>query len=327
MSNNFHWDVAISFLARDQSTAAELDSRLKDGLKVFFFPRNQEALAGTDGLQSMRAPFLEARVVVVLFRAPWGETPWTRVEQTAITDRCLAQGWDSLLFVMLDSASPVPMWLPNTHIRFDMEVYGIEQAVGAIKLRVQEMGGEIAKPSPMARAKRVREEQELKQDRDRLFRDQRWAQETVKPTVEGLMKSLGEEVQKITEETGLRFEHGYEPYYAGFICVLRYGRVTLGIDWLQQSLNVIDDVKLEIIEYNARVHLQKERMYRTREPSVLNRRAYRPDLNLARELRWVNDKKPGQLLSNEEVVREVIDQAIGLADRLNKGKISSPDYD
>jgi len=37
-------------------------------------------------LKSMRTPFLEARVVVVLYRHPWGETPWTRVEQTAITD-------------------------------------------------------------------------------------------------------------------------------------------------------------------------------------------------------------------------------------------------
>jgi hypothetical protein len=87
MSNGF--DVAISFLARDERIAAELHSKLANGLNVFFFPRNQEELAGSNGLESMREPFLNARVVVVLFRAPWGETPWTRVEQTAITDRAL----------------------------------------------------------------------------------------------------------------------------------------------------------------------------------------------------------------------------------------------
>ena len=71
------------------------------------------------------------------------------------------------------------------------------------------MGGEISKPSPMARAKRVKEELSINEDRDRLFRDQRWIQETAKPAVEALMKSLGEEAQKIADETGLRFEYGY----------------------------------------------------------------------------------------------------------------------
>jgi hypothetical protein len=318
--------VAISFLAGDEPTAAEIYSKLNDGLDVFFFPRSQEELAGTDGLESMRAPFLDARVVVVLFRTPWGETPWTRVEQTAITDRALKQGWDSLLFVMLDSTSPVPKWLPDTRIRFNMETYGIEQAVGAIKFRVEQMGGQISKPSPIARAKRVKEELSLKEDRDRLFRDQSWIQETVKPSVEALMKNLDDEAQRITDKTGLRVECGYEPCFAGFRGVLRYGRVTLQVLWFQEYVNIIDDVKLELTEYNGRVHLQRERMIYVREPSVMSRRAYRPALNLGRELRWSDDKKPGQLLSNDEVVREIIEQLLGLVDRLHKGKVPPYDY-
>jgi hypothetical protein len=327
MANGAQVDVAISFLAKDEPTAAELYSRLRDGLNVFFFPRNQEELAGTAGLESMRAPFLEARVVVVLFHTPWGETPWTRVEQTAITDRALKDGWDFILFVTLDSTSLIPNWVPNTRIRFNMETYGIEQAVGAIKFRVEQMGGEISKPSPMALAKRVKEEQDLKEDQERFFRDQKWITETAKPTVENLIKTLQEQAQKITDETGIQFEYGYEPYYAGFICVVRYGRVTLHVGWVQMYTNVIDDVKLQATEYNGRLHLQKERKMYLREPSVMNRRSYRPALNLSRELRWVNEKKPGQLLANDDVVHEIIEQLLGLVDRLNKGKISSPDYD
>jgi hypothetical protein len=266
----------------------------------------------------MRAPFLEARVVVVLFRTPWGETPWTRVEQTAITDRGLQDGWDGILFVTLDSTSPIPKWVPNTRIRFNMETYGIEQAVGAIKFRVEQMGGEISKPSPMALAKRVKEERDLKQDQERLFRDQKWIEENVKPSVENLLKSLQDQAQNITDETDLRFEYGYEPYYAGFIGVIRYGRVSLRIAWPQLYLNVVDDVKLEIAEYNGRIHLQRERMMYVREPSVMTKRNYRPALNLGRELRWINEKKPGQLLSSEEVGREIIEQLLSLADRLNK---------
>jgi hypothetical protein len=69
------YDVAISFLARDEPIAAALAARLTGGLNVFFYPRNQEDLAGTDGLESMRSPFqTESRINVVLFRDAWGET-------------------------------------------------------------------------------------------------------------------------------------------------------------------------------------------------------------------------------------------------------------
>src|SRR5229473_3562707 len=103
------YDVAVSFLVQDQRIAQALNDELEaSGLNVFFFPRKQEELAGTNGMESMRAPFLEARVNVVLFRKPWGETPWTRVEDSAISERCFKGGWSSLMFVQLDKTSPLP---------------------------------------------------------------------------------------------------------------------------------------------------------------------------------------------------------------------------
>ena len=54
------YDVAISFLSKDEPTAAALRDRLSECLSVFFYPRNQEQLAGTDGLETMRPPKLQA---------------------------------------------------------------------------------------------------------------------------------------------------------------------------------------------------------------------------------------------------------------------------
>jgi hypothetical protein len=52
MTERSEYDVAISFLAGDTPTASALCEQLENsGLKVFFFPRNQEELAGTDGLR------------------------------------------------------------------------------------------------------------------------------------------------------------------------------------------------------------------------------------------------------------------------------------
>ncbi len=142
------YDVAISFLVTDLQFAQALRDELAKSMKVFFFPHNQEELAGTNGLETMRAPFLEeSRVNVVIFRERWGNTPWTRVESTAIQEGCLKNGWAGLFFYMAD-ASPPPVWLPSTHVRFNASDFSVDQAVGAIKARVQEHGGHFVPMTP-----------------------------------------------------------------------------------------------------------------------------------------------------------------------------------
>jgi hypothetical protein len=53
------------------------------------------------------------------------------------------------------------------------ENYGIEQLVGAIKARVEELGGEIKPPDAMSEAKRVQRQAAYYRDRDSLLRDSR----------------------------------------------------------------------------------------------------------------------------------------------------------
>jgi hypothetical protein len=79
------YDVAISFLVVDENIAASIKGGLS-GLNVFFYPHNQEDLIGTNGIETMRAPFLSARVNVILFRERYSKTPWTGVELSAIQD-------------------------------------------------------------------------------------------------------------------------------------------------------------------------------------------------------------------------------------------------
>jgi len=153
-SKSNYVDVAISFLARDEPLALDLRDRLRETLDVFVYSKEQEQLAGTDGLETLRDAFrTQARLVVVLYREPWGQTPWTRVEQTAVTDRALADGWDCLLFVTLDRTSALPPWLPNTRIRFSFPDYGIDEATGAIKARVEQLGGALHPTDAVARAR------------------------------------------------------------------------------------------------------------------------------------------------------------------------------
>jgi hypothetical protein len=313
-------DVAISFLAKDEPFAAELYARLEQTLKVFFFPRQQDELAGTDGLESMRTPFLESRVAVVLFRQPWGETPWTRVEETAIKDRCLAKGWKSLLFVTLDKASPLPVWLPNTHIRFSSQDYPLEELVGAIKVRVQENGGEISKPNMLLTAKRITAEAELRADEKRFFRDHPFITQTAKPQVNALLNQVVQKAREVSESVGLPIDLQIRDGQ----CAIRYNGVSLHVHWTQHFVNVIEDAELRVRSLGGRLFFAGERYINTREPLELARRTFTPKLDSNRSLRWIG-KDTKQLLSDEDVVEAAIHQFLKLVDRANRGDIPRGD--
>jgi hypothetical protein len=78
-SNSPKYEVAFSFLAQDLALATRCSEALSP-LTTFVFSRHQETLAGTDGQESFRSAFrFDSRLNVVLLRAGWGETPWTRV--------------------------------------------------------------------------------------------------------------------------------------------------------------------------------------------------------------------------------------------------------
>jgi TIR domain len=313
-------DVSISFLAKDEPFAAELYAKLEQTLKVFFFPRQQEELAGTDGLESMRTPFLESRVAVILFRQPWGETPWTRVEETAIKDRCLAKGWNSLLFVTLDKPSPLPVWLPNTHIRFSSQDYPVEELVGAVKARVQENGGEISKPNALVTAKRIRAEAELRDDEKRFFRDHPFISQTVKPQVNALLNEIVRKAREVCDS----INYSIDPQIRDGQCVIPYGGISLHVHWKQQFINVIEDAELRVRSLGNRLFLPGETHINTREPRELSRRTFRPKLDFNRNLRWVAaDTK--QLLNDDDVVEEAIKQFLQLVDRANRGNIPRDD--
>jgi hypothetical protein len=160
------FDVAISFLVKDEQIAAALCHELSQSLRVFFFPHKQEDLAGSDGMESMRKPFLDdSRVMVVLYREQWGKTRWTAIEETAIKDACFNGDWKRLFFISLDRNTPIPKWLPEYHVRYNWEEFGLNQVVGAIKARVLDNGGRPSSITPGKRAELLKAEDEYRLDK------------------------------------------------------------------------------------------------------------------------------------------------------------------
>src|ERR1700732_787174 len=137
MPHDFEYDVAFSFLAQDESVATELNDALSERVKTFFYSKQQEQLAGTDGEKTFNAVFGEkSRVVVILYRDTWGTNPWTRIEETAIRNRAHDEGYDFSLLVLLDNKSATPTWFPKTRIWIGFERYGVAGAAAVIEARI-----------------------------------------------------------------------------------------------------------------------------------------------------------------------------------------------
>jgi hypothetical protein len=277
------YDVALSFLASDEPTGRKLYEGL-EGLKVFFFPRHQEETAGTDGLETMRKPFLLCRVMVVLYRQGWGETPWTGVEAHAIKDRCLRSQFRDLMFVQLEK-SLCPNWLPQTHVQFNIFDFGMAQLVGAVKARVLDSGGHIARLDPISRGIRAKAEADYQADRLRLMHDSQWIKGNVQPAISSLIQGVKEKAEELNEKAGYTIA---APTWRNMICALRHGPISILIEWRQPIINSLFDelgyeCELKVIEYSGAMTIPGENRLAMVQPREVVAHTFKPDVSRSRE--------------------------------------------
>jgi len=303
------YDVAISFLTADEPIAAALEKELaRAGLKVFFYPRKQEELAGKNGLEAMRLPFIdESRIVVVLFREKWGKTPWTGVEEAAIQDGCLKNGWQRLFFIMLDKASVPPNWLPSTHIRFNFVDFGLEQAVGAIKARVLEAGGVMKPLTALQKAEATKLEMQFLRERDEVR--SRFGHEKVEKAALELFAAI----QTLCAEINANGSTVIEFASTSHTCHLR------NLVSLYVRLDTYAEPSLIVSEFDKRFGMQGQNlMYVDGEgPQELQRTRFLPDMNRAREYGWSEEGKT-EFLSSAVLADKIVGMSIDLAARVER---------
>jgi len=240
------WDVAISFASRDEALAVQLRDALQPPYKVFVYSKAQEHLAGRDGVEAFREAFREcSTLVVMLYGAPWGETPWTRVEKTAIEEFALDEGWEHLLFVRLRAEDPVPKWVPNPHLHLDMVRFGMADLVGAIKLRLSELGTEARAVSPAERA--AAQERQLRFDNETvdMLRNRQGAFEGA---VHELLEALKVEAAAVAESAG--WHVGVGPAAVGGFAVTARDR-SVRVRSRRRYINSVDDCELEVAVYDG----------------------------------------------------------------------------
>jgi hypothetical protein len=164
----YEFEIAISFLKGDEILALQIRDSLAP-IPVFVYSKEQEQIVGTDGVETFRDVFRNrARVSLVLFREDWGKTPWTRVEESAIRDRCLEVGWEYLVLVQLQK-SKVPKWVPDSYIFLDFVTFGLSDLIGVLKGKLLKSGVELKQKTPADRAYEIAQQEKFAKETHRLL--------------------------------------------------------------------------------------------------------------------------------------------------------------
>jgi hypothetical protein len=194
---SFKYDIAFSFHSKDEGLATALNDKLQDRFATFIYSERQKQLSGKDGEQAFNSVFAqEARFVVVFCRKEWGETPFTRIEQTAIRNRAFNEGYDFTLFIPTDTPPTVPVWLPKPRLYFGLERFGLDGAAAVTEARVQEMGGEPRPESVADRAARLQRSIDLGKKKFEFQNSEHGVQQA-DAAYEALVSSIRSEVDQI----------------------------------------------------------------------------------------------------------------------------------
>jgi hypothetical protein len=169
------WDAAISFVDGDIASARRIVDLLKDRASVFLYANHQDQLVGSDGVVTLSNVYgRRARLVVVLYRATWGNTDWTSIERSAINSRRLNDRTDEFLTVVKMEDVATPTWLPTARIYGRWEPLGAEGVAGAIVTRLQELGTHVRPETAADLARRMAAEQEWKDHREKYLNEKGW---------------------------------------------------------------------------------------------------------------------------------------------------------
>lgn len=288
MPDEYQYDVAFSFLAQDEPLATELNNLLQGRLNTFLYSKKQEKIAGADGEKKFNEVFgQQARVVIVLYRAGWGDSPWTRIEETAIRNRAFDHGYDFVKFIPLDEPPTVPKWLPRTQLWIGLKQWGAAAAAGVIEARVQELGGEPHEESVADKAARVQHAIQFAEKRKQFLRADKGVS-----AANSEFSTIALEVQRQIEELKTAaplFQLSVKTRPRNFV-ILGRGPAIL-VYWNYHYANSLDNAYLEVSLWQG--HPPWPGVMHWDHPRELAQKKFLFDILPSEECRWVattNDK-------------------------------------
>jgi hypothetical protein len=245
-SEQYKYNVAISLLAQDLDYAKELDVEIRKVVRgeVFLYMRRQEplAIAGELVEEFTRVFRDQARVVLILFRARWGNTSYTSIEQEALRSRrTRTTSFRFALVVSLETEGPrAPEWYPASDLVMDPENFSPEAIARVVAARVEEAGGKTGPEGLAERHLRLQQEQVQREELEQRLAFEGPKQiEAEARILFGLLKQRAEELAG----------KGKDPLHyqeRDRACSIRYRWPTLVVVWTRRWANTLEGANLSV---------------------------------------------------------------------------------
>ncbi len=259
------FDVAFSFLGQDEELVVQLADLLEGRFKTFVYSRRQDFLGGTDGEESFERVFgRDTRLVVVCYRAGWGETPWTRIEATAIRNRAFSEGYDFAIWIPLDS-TPLPKWVPSNRIWIGLDRWGLQGAASVIEARITEAGGEPRTETAFDQAVRMARQAGRQEERASFLHSERGVA-AAEAEVSRLLDCVESDVAQINKAASL-FRLTVQRRQMRIAVVTSRG-TSLTITWINSIRNSLREAELIPRVWGVRIspdHTTADRFQPTQE--------------------------------------------------------------
>jgi hypothetical protein len=296
----FKYDVAFSFLKKDEELACRINDLLRDRVETFFSPRKGQVIAGADDEKTYNEILAcQARIVVLLYGEDWGKTPETRIEESVLRDRAHEEGYDFILAIPLETPSSIPKWLPKRQMWRGLDRWGIEGAASVIEARVQQAGGTPFEGTPLERAQRIERETASEESRRMFLCSEQGviSAETellkVFDEIERVSKENGERTPKMVPRTGRNETH--------FVMSMR--SFSLELDWFLQRSKTLEDSFLHVIVWKGVISISGVGF---EKPRALEKVKFVFDRSPGGEFGWRRSKGNTTFLSSRELAEECV---------------------
>jgi hypothetical protein len=235
----FKYDMAISLLDRDLELAREIANLVSDRALVFLYSEQQRQLVANDGMDEFTSVFRrDSRTVLVLTRKKWGHTQWTRIEETAIKNRGLTDGWDFVTVVPLDGKESVPDWVPQTYIWADLARLGVAGLVAVLERKLKDRGSAIKPESALDLHARLQRETQEREKRTAFLGSKAGAD-----AADAEYTRLESEIEPKAAQLGMHVSRTRSAHRG---ITLTLNRLSLSFAWVRQYSNTLDGSELQV---------------------------------------------------------------------------------
>ncbi len=297
MEQIYKYDVAFSFLEKDEKIAFGINQQIEGRITTFFYSGKQKEIVGKDGEEEFNKVFgQEARLVVVLYDTDWGKTPWTRIEETAIRNRAYSEGYDFVLFIVTKHGVQLSKWLPKNRLWFGLERYGIEGAAAVIESRIQELNGEVRELTAEDKAKQKAKEIEFEHTREKFLHSSEGF-DSANKEVDKLFSGIKNIVSQIQTDN-LKFSIKGDNRQL----ILFSSGYTLFVHWDLQYSNSLNYSALYVRLFEGSIPYKNSIPFE--DPTELLEERYHFELLITGQYGW----RESEFLSTEQLIEHCIDK-------------------